>query len=353
MSTWPGSTRLCGETASGPCGIRPHSCPDLEPCHRHGLGALPGPAVPALPRHLHLRQEERHPLRAAHRGPAQRVAPSSLRPQKVGAWTLGREWTEALPPASLDCLSGQHFSDDFAQVNPLRKVPALKDGDFTLAESVAILLYLSRKYEAPDHWYPQDLQTRARVDEYLSWQHTDLQTSCIRTMWQKMLLPVFLGQPVPPETLASTLAKLDRCLQLLEDKFLKDQDFLAGPHISMADLVAITELMHGLKEFPVAQRVKDLALSLQWLGLLLWRGFDPWPGNFHMLRRQQKKPVSAGCDLFKSRPKLAAWRQRVEAEVGEDLFQEAHAAIMKAKDLPPADKAIKEKLKPLVQPLLH
>uniref|UniRef100_A0A8D1FEK4 glutathione transferase n=1 Tax=Sus scrofa TaxID=9823 RepID=A0A8D1FEK4_PIG len=286
----------------------PHSCPDLEPCHRHGLGALPGPAVPALPRHLHLRQEERHPLRAAHRGPAQRVAPSSLRPQKVGAWTLGREWTEALPPASLDCLSGQHFSDDFAQVNPLRKVPALKDGDFTLAESVAILLYLSRKYEAPDHWYPQDLQTRARVDEYLSWQHTDLQTSCIRTMWQKMLLPVFLGQPVPPETLASTLAKLDRCLQLLEDKFLKDQDFLAGPHISMADLVAITELMH---------------------------------------------PVSAGCDLFKSRPKLAAWRQRVEAEVGEDLFQEAHAAIMKAKDLPPADKAIKEKLKPLVQPLLH
>ena len=31
------------------------------------------------------------------------------------------------------------------------------------------------------------------------------------------------------------------------------------------------------------QQVKDLALSLQWLGLLLWRGFDPWPGNFHLL----------------------------------------------------------------------
>ena len=26
----------------------------------------------------------------------------------------------------------------------------------------------------------------------------------------------------------------------------------------------------------VAQWVKDLALSL------LWRGFDPWPGNFHI-----------------------------------------------------------------------
>ena len=32
----------------------------------------------------------------------------------------------------------------------------------------------------------------------------------------------------------------------------------------------------------VAQKVKDLALSLLWLWLLLWCGFDPWPGNFHM-----------------------------------------------------------------------
>ncbi|XP_060256862.1 glutathione S-transferase theta-3 isoform X1 [Ovis aries] len=145
---------------------------------------------------------------------------------------------------TVDLLQGQNHSDEFVQVNPLRKVPALKDGDFTLAESVAILLYLARKYEAPDHWYPQDLQARARVDEYLSWQHTALRMSCTRAMWQKMMFPVFLGQRVPPETLANTLAELDRCLQLLEDKFLKDQDFLAGPHISVADLVAITELMH-------------------------------------------------------------------------------------------------------------
>ena len=40
---------------------------------------------------------------------------------------------------------------------------------------------------------------------------------------------------------------------------------------------------------PVAQKVKDLALSLQWLGLLLWSGLDPWPGNFHMLQVQPKK----------------------------------------------------------------
>ena len=28
--------------------------------------------------------------------------------------------------------------------------------------------------------------------------------------------------------------------------------------------------------------IKDLALSLQWLGLLLWCRFNPWPRNFHL-----------------------------------------------------------------------
>ena len=52
--------------------------------------------------------------------------------------------------------------------------------------SVAILLYLARKYEAPDHWYPQDLQARARVDEYLAWQHTALRRNCLRALWHKV-----------------------------------------------------------------------------------------------------------------------------------------------------------------------
>ena len=29
-------------------------------------------------------------------------------------------------------------------------------------------------------------------------------------------------------------------------------------------------------------QVKNLAMSLQWLGSLLWCGFNPWPRNFYM-----------------------------------------------------------------------
>ena len=37
--------------------------------------------------------------------------------------------------------------------------------------------------------------------------------------------------------------------------------------------------------------VQNLMLSLQWLGLLLWRGFDPWPRNFHMPWPKKKEEL--------------------------------------------------------------
>ena len=48
-------------------------------------------------------------------------------------------------------------------------------------------------------------------------------------------------------------------------------------------------LRNQFKSSLVAQQVKDLALALQQLRSLLWCGFDPWPGNFHMPRARPKK----------------------------------------------------------------
>ena len=39
----------------------------------------------------------------------------------------------------------------------------------------------------------------------------------------------------------------------------------------------------------MAQQTKGLVLSLQWLGSLLWLGFDPWPQNFHMPQAESKR----------------------------------------------------------------
>ena len=39
----------------------------------------------------------------------------------------------------------------------------------------------------------------------------------------------------------------------------------------------------------MAQQVKGLALSLQWLGTLLWYMFDPWSRNFCKLQVWKEK----------------------------------------------------------------
>ena len=44
----------------------------------------------------------------------------------------------------------------------------------------------------------------------------------------------------------------------------------------------------------LVQRVKDLELSLQWPGLLLWHGFDPWSRKFHTPQVWPKKREREG-----------------------------------------------------------
>src|SRR5688572_24596717 len=49
----------------------------------------------------------------------------------------------------LELSKREQKSDDYLAINPRGKVPAIRDGAFTLYESVAILLYLDRKYPEP------------------------------------------------------------------------------------------------------------------------------------------------------------------------------------------------------------
>lgn len=52
--------------------------------------------------------------------------------------------------------------------------------------SIAILLYMCRKFKTPDHWYPSDLQKQAKVDEYLSWQHAAIRAPASKLFWFKV-----------------------------------------------------------------------------------------------------------------------------------------------------------------------
>ena len=49
----------------------------------------------------------------------------------------------------------------------------------------------------------------------------------------------------------------------------------------------------------MVRQVKDLALSLLWIRLLLWPEFDPWPKNFHVLQvwPKQKTKNKKKCNV--------------------------------------------------------
>lgn len=183
----------------------------------------------------------------------------------------------------ISLLDGEQYGEEFGKITLIRKVPALRDGDFCLAESIAILLYLAEKFKTADFWYPADLQQRARINEYLSWQHTGIRLHGSKVFWLQLLLPKLLGVEVPQDKLDAALEDLDSSLKLIEEKFIQDKPFIAGDHISLADLVAIAEVM---------------------------------------------QPVGSGLDVFEGRPKLSAWRDRVQAAIGKELFDEAHQMIL-------------------------
>src|SRR5580658_6125033 len=57
---------------------------------------------------------------------------------------------------------------EFHQLNPLRQIPVLQDGDLTLADSNAILVYLAKRYAPGSHWLPEEPVAAAHVQRWLS-----------------------------------------------------------------------------------------------------------------------------------------------------------------------------------------
>ncbi|MBA4266736.1 MAG: glutathione S-transferase [Comamonadaceae bacterium] len=70
-------------------------------------------------------------------------------------------------PIDVDLARQQHKSPEFLALNPLGQIPVLRDGELTLADSNAILVYLEARY-APGQWLPRDPVGAAQVQRWLS-----------------------------------------------------------------------------------------------------------------------------------------------------------------------------------------
>uniref|UniRef100_A0A3Q4HF55 glutathione transferase n=1 Tax=Neolamprologus brichardi TaxID=32507 RepID=A0A3Q4HF55_NEOBR len=165
-------------------------------------------------------------------------------------------------------------------------------GNLTKARFTLSLDYLVQKHSGSvaDHWFPAGLQQRARANEYLSWQHANHRGHCQKVFLLRVRVPV---RPIPEVTMDAALENMKQSLNLLEEKFLQNKQFILGDKISVADALC----------FPL-----------------------PVVVLFH--------PLGTGVDGFEGRPKLIAWRGRVKEALGEELFDDAHTALMQLSGLP-------------------
>jgi glutathione S-transferase len=68
----------------------------------------------------------------------------------------------------IDLGSGEHKKTAFLQKNRFGQLPVLEDGDITLSDSNAILVYLATKYDTNRQWLPEDAVAASEVQRFLS-----------------------------------------------------------------------------------------------------------------------------------------------------------------------------------------
>ena len=68
----------------------------------------------------------------------------------------------------IDLMSGEHKSPEYLQKNPAGQVPALEDGDVTVIDSNAILVYLASSYDVYRTWLPTDPRQASEIQRFLT-----------------------------------------------------------------------------------------------------------------------------------------------------------------------------------------
>lgn len=158
----------------------------------------------------------------------------------------------------VDLLNGEHKTPEFLIKNPFGQVPVLEDGEVTVNESTAILIYLVKKY-GNENWLPNDPIAAAEVQRWLAITAGPIQQGPATAR----LVTVFKA----PYNLEERQQAAHAFFKVL-DQELAPKQFLTGDNVTLADVAAYAYIAHApeggvsLQDYPAIRewlkRVEDL-----------------------------------------------------------------------------------------------
>ena len=132
---------------------------------------------------------------------------------------------------------GQGFRDakdpEYLALNPNGLVPVIRDRDFVLWESDAIVRYLAQKH-GRDDLYPAGLEERAIVEQWMNWYGTSFGQS-FRYAFHALIRknPAFADQDRIDESLRACAGRV----AILDAHLGRTGPYVAGPDLTLADIL--------------------------------------------------------------------------------------------------------------------
>ena len=129
-------------------------------------------------------------------------------------------------------MKGEGQSPAFKAINPAGKIPVLSDGDMTLTESMAIVMYVAEKF--PDAaLMPTDTRQRAEAFRWIFFVVTEIEAHLWAIAQHRFALP---EDKRVPAVEATCVWQLQREFRVLE-KFLSARPFISGDTFTAADIL--------------------------------------------------------------------------------------------------------------------
>ncbi|SAL72585.1 glutathione S-transferase domain-containing protein [Caballeronia udeis] len=68
----------------------------------------------------------------------------------------------------VDFVNKEHKTDKYTSLNPFGEVPIFEDDELRLRDAQAILVYLAKKYDRSNQWFPDDAASMGKIVQWLS-----------------------------------------------------------------------------------------------------------------------------------------------------------------------------------------